>query len=72
MSSSGKENAEIYNNILQTETEFLYYKYFTLSEINKLSYFDFKMYTKLLYNKHEAAQAEIENAMEEQNSFQDF
>jgi hypothetical protein len=64
LSSSGQDNLEIYNNIIQTEINLIYYHFFTLSEINKLSYFDFKMYTKLLHNQHEAAQEEIAAAQE--------
>lgn len=34
----------------------IFSRYFTLSEINSMSYFDFSMYVKLIYNKEEALQ----------------
>ena len=54
-------NLRIYQEIVDIEAKLIYHKYFTLTEINKLSYFDFKLYVKLISNyKNELA--ELQNA----------
>lgn len=51
-------NQQIYKNIVETEGQLIYHKFFTLSEINQLSFFDFKFYTELLSTIAQEANAE--------------
>ena len=43
----------------------IYKHYFTIDQINKLSYFDFQMYMKLLYNLEESI-AKQESEMQDE------
>lgn len=59
----------MYRNILEIETQLIYDHYFTLTEINKMSYFDLKLYYDSIKNFEEERFQQMQAAQENQDGF---
>lgn len=56
---------KIYNEIVKTEAILIYKHLFSFFEINQMSYFDLKLYIKLIENVIEEERAAQENTEEQ-------
>lgn len=63
-----EDNQEIYKNILESESYLIYYHWFSLSEINNMSYLDFTIYSERIFGLYEAEQKQREEEMKNQES----
>ena len=58
-----KDNQEIYRHILETEIWLIYKHWFTIEQINELSYLDFTIYSERIASMFEQEMKEREEAM---------
>lgn len=60
-----ENNQEIFSSIIETESYLIFHRWFTLEEINKMSYLDFSIYVERvfkLYEEDEKRKAEEKKA----------
>ena len=58
-----EDNQEIFKNIFNTEAQLIFNRWLTVSEINKMSYLDFKMYSEMIFNMEEERLKQEEEAL---------
>lgn len=61
-----EDNREIYSNILETETYLIYYHWFSIDQINNMSYLDFTIYSERIFSLYEAEQKQKEEELQNQ------
>lgn len=63
-----EDNQQIYSNILETESYLIYYHWFSLSEINNMSYLDYTIYSERIFKLYEEEQKQREEELKEQEA----
>lgn len=62
------DNREIYSNILETEAYLIYYHWFSIDQINNMSYLDFTIYSERIFALYEAEQKQKEEELQNQEA----
>ena len=60
-----EDNQEFYRHILETEIWLVYNRWFTIDQINELSYLDFTIYSERISSMYEQEMKEKEEAMKQ-------
>ena len=63
-----EDNRQIYSNILETESYLSYYHWFSIDQINNMSYLDFTIYSERIFALYEAEQKQKEEEMKNQEA----
>ena len=60
-----EDNQEFYRHILESEVWLIYKRWFTIDQINNLSYLDFTIYSERISKMYEEEQKEKEEAIKQ-------